>query len=801
MPARVSKNLPPRHLIGRASRDAGAWRGILAGAVGAALLVACNDGPEPMTAAASRALTNTLSASQVRGAFFCTARLAPAGSGAAPTVTCTRNTAALGGATSGGRTRARDVILGKQAVNVTLNITNPAFNSTTDVFSFNASITNLLAQPIGTTDGATTTAAGVRAFFSSGPFASGGTAGTVTVANADGEGIFQTDTVPYFQYTPFIAPGATSAARTWDFQFSPGVTGLNFSVEVDAAVPAQNSVLRWVVLRQGLTSQELNSVWRNTASDVWAVGLNNTIVHYDGTQWAQPITGLQFAAYTSIFGTSGTDVWAVGGGGAAVHWNGSRWTRVATNSSANLTGIWGSASNNYYATANGGVALHYNGFTWSAVSFPFSITGNLHAVWGSDASHVFIAGDDGAILFFNGSSWTKLNSSTTQPLLTIWGTSATNVYAAGGVGTVVHFNGGSWSTEASGTGHTLSGIGGTGPSDVWLVGASGITQHFNGVSWSSVPRVVGLLITSISSGTPGSTLWAVGVGGAFLSEVNGTFSLSNQSGLPIDAVWASSATDVWAATIGTMLHYNGTTWSNAYVADDDSLSGVWGTGPSNVYAVGQNGSIAHFNGSSWTSAVVNPPSGATGYHGIFGVSASNIYAVGNGGLVEHFNGTSWTFQARTGSGDLRGVWGDVTTQTFYAVSDDETAYINTNGSWTQMTFTPANTRGLQSIFGTAPTNVWAGGDSGVVYNVASGATFTLPAATTGTLTNFHGTWNTGTTDSYLVGDAASVLHFNGTSWLPLAVPVTSPFRSIYGTAAQNVFVSGDNGVVLWGVGL
>ena len=36
-----------------------------------------------------------------------------------------------------------------------------------------------------------------------------------------------------------------------------------------------------------------------------------------------------------------------------------------------------------------------------------------------------------------------------------------------------------------------------------------------------------------------------------------------------------------------------------------------------------------------------------------------------------------------------------------------------------------------------------------------------------------------------MGDGGTVLHFDGSNWLPLAVPVTSAFRAIYGTAAQN----------------
>ncbi len=341
--------------------------------------------------------------------------------------------------------------------------------------------------------------------------------------------------------------------------------------------------------------------------------------------------------------------------------------------------------------------MHYNGKAWSTISFPGKVSGNLHGVWGSDASHVYMVGDGGQILFFNGNEWSQVKSPTSQPLLTVWGTSASNVYAAGGLGTTIHCDGSAWAVQSSETDGTLSGLGGTEPSNIWAVGASGLTQHFNGTSWNSVARKSGFLITSICSGPPRSTLWAVGVGGSFLSVSDAEVTLSNQSGLPIKAVWASSATDVWAATIGTILHYDGSTWANAYVSPDDSMAGIWGSGPSDVFTVGQDGDIARFNGSSWTTARVDPPSGLTGYHAIFGIGADNIYAVGNGGLIEHFNGTAWSFVTRTGTGNLRGVWGGVTTHDFYAVADDRTAYVQPEGStWKSMGFSPTNARGPAS---------------------------------------------------------------------------------------------------------
>src|SRR5208283_1877495 len=107
--------------------------------------------------------------------------------------------------------------------------------------------------------------------------------------------------------------------------------------------------------------------------------------------------------------------------------------------------------------------------------------------------------------------------------------------------------------------------------------------------------------------------------------------------------WDSSATDVWASTLGTVLHYDGTHWTSAYVSANDSMKAIWGTGPTNVWSVGKSGTIAHYNGTSWTNSVVNPAAPPDGYNGVYGSGASDIWAVGQGGLVAHYNGTAWSF--------------------------------------------------------------------------------------------------------------------------------------------------------------
>ena len=115
------------------------------------------------------------------------------------------------------------------------------------------------------------------------------------------------------------------------------------------------------MLRQGVTSNELNACsGRTTSNDVWAVGLNNTIVHYNGSGLgaAHHRTG-NTPATASVHGDLvSTDVWVC------------RWIgldraleRLEMDSArhsirpVDFTGVWGSSATNYYACANGGIAL------------------------------------------------------------------------------------------------------------------------------------------------------------------------------------------------------------------------------------------------------------------------------------------------------------------------------------------------------------------------------------------------------------------------------------------------------------
>ena len=53
---------------------------------------------------------------------------------------------------------------------------------------------------------------------------------------------------------------------------------------------------------------------------------------------------------------------------------------------------------------------------------------------------------------------------------------------------------------------------------------------------------------------------------------------------------------MWAVGgAGTILRWNGSGWSSVSSGTASSLSSVWGSGPSDVWAVGDAGAITHYS--------------------------------------------------------------------------------------------------------------------------------------------------------------------------------------------------------------
>jgi hypothetical protein len=152
-------------------------------------------------------------------------------------------------------------------------------------------------------------------------------------------------------------------------------------------------------------------------------------------------------------------------------------------------------------------------------------------------------------------------------------------------------------------------------------------------------------------------------------------------------VWGSSPSDVYA--IGNLhvfdapeedraviLHYNGQAWSEALSEPNLEFRRIWGSSGTDVYVTGNTlvsdgstnqrgvGVLWHFDGSNW-SAVPSPTSDQLG--AIWGSSPTDVYLLGGGqgptGTIWHFDGVGWT-PSNTGTTGLLDIWGSSGTDVF-----------------------------------------------------------------------------------------------------------------------------------------
>jgi hypothetical protein len=273
----------------------------------------------------------------------------------------------------------------------------------------------------------------------------------------------------------------------------------------------------WSAMTSG-TTNNLNSIWGSSGSDVFAVGDSGAILHYDGTAWsamASPTT----SNLNSIWGSSSTHAIAVGDNGTILHYDGLNWLEAQSNTTNNLNGIWGSSTVYAFAVGDAGTFLYYYNDSWSSPMPPGTITANLNAVWGSPdkANDTYCVGDGGTIGHFGGSvPGGFMDSGTTENLKDIWGSSSSNVFAVGSNGTFLIYDGYSWTAPMAGIfTFNFNAIWGSSGSDLFVVCDGGAIGHFGG-SPPGGPMDSGTTENLKDVWGSGADVFAVGANGTIL---------------------------------------------------------------------------------------------------------------------------------------------------------------------------------------------------------------------------------------------------------------------------------------------
>ena len=160
------------------------------------------------------------------------------------------------------------------------------------------------------------------------------------------------------------------------------------------------------------------------------------------------------------------------------------------------------------------------------------------------------------------------------------------------------------------------------------------------------------------------------------------------------SMWGTSEKDIW--TVGGPLgnggstlamHFDGTTWTKMAAGGPQTFWWVNGTGPNDVWMVGEEGRIAHWNG----TAFEEKPSGTTAtLYGVWAAAPNDAWAVGGtpdqqdkpNDLLLHWDGAQWSPVALpvVKKVALFKVWG-TTADDVYVVGEAGVIWHLTGGTW------------------------------------------------------------------------------------------------------------------------
>jgi len=289
-------------------------------------------------------------------------------------------------------------------------------------------------------------------------------------------------------------------------------------------------------------------------------------------------------------------------------------------------------------------------------------------------------------------------------------------------------------------------------------------------------------------------------------------------------VWGSGPSDVWVVgRPGVLVHWNGTDWSRVDLGTTEAITAVWGTGPADVFAVGHKGLAWRYNGSSWSGMATGT---SENLYDVGRGPGGSTYICGERAALRRLDGAVWVDTpdtavrynpAGTATVDtlIRSDWEikSLTCIADYAISGSDGIALMTdqrptrwqlgpvgvndwlnaglgsatitenwiatdegrlfrlqlvNGRFSWLEVSSPSTDAVEDMWGDGTDSWFATRGGDVVRRANSGSS--RQVVYTGALP-LSGIWGSSANDIWACGYDGTLVHWNGTAWSPVTVPL------------------------------
>ncbi|WP_224247871.1 beta propeller repeat protein [Hyalangium gracile] len=290
-----------------------------------------------------------------------------------------------------------------------------------------------------------------------------------------------------------------------------------------------------------------------------------------GAEWVR-VDGKASQTLRAIHGSGSQDIWAVGDNGMIIHWDGSAWSAVESGTGVNLVAVHALGPRDAWAVGQD-VVLRWDGTRWGRVDIGLTLTHSITGVWAAGPSDVWLAmeisgrSDLKGAGYFDGRTWyfRPFPEGVDDISEHVWGSSASDVWVTLQYDPrLLHWSGSQWEVVSPDVNPTTrwSELGGTGGADAWAVGTSSLGMVLlrkDARGWSTVPMDGAGL-----QGTPSNGLWGM----------NGQVWLVGED--------------------GEVARFDGSAWHQELPPDWEvpTLRDIWGASDADLWAIGDDGFVA-----------------------------------------------------------------------------------------------------------------------------------------------------------------------------------------------------------------
>jgi len=211
---------------------------------------------------------------------------------------------------------------------------------------------------------------------------------------------------------------------------------------------------KWELKRiGGVGGWPCHTVFAFSTNNVWFEGN----IHWDGSRYSVHMNGWPLLPngdgwrVNKMWGTSSSDLYAVGNNGNIAHWDGGKWTKIESGTTLPINDIWGInynedtkvfavASNIYQFEDKKILSISSSGVSGiSNTGLPM----DLGSTWCSIIYKTYVGGDGLYVKYYNKNYWSRIILPT-YFIFSIRGNGLNDLTVCGGLGYVGHFNGSTW---------------------------------------------------------------------------------------------------------------------------------------------------------------------------------------------------------------------------------------------------------------------------------------------------------------------------------------------------------------------